>query len=142
MKRVTLFYTLIALLGLAQVQAQSIPTVGQFTHTESLGKTAGGTGIFYTHTIELKNAQSALYSVDGYQASSRLECKVVKLSAHKIQLIFDHFGEHDMFKNGELYRKGQALMTLENKNGKWLVQYAKDYPMDQQGKSFVFKKTK
>ncbi|HAS42608.1 MAG TPA: hypothetical protein DCS93_19160 [Microscillaceae bacterium] len=142
MKKSILFCTLLTLLGIVQLKAQNIPVSGKFSYTESLGKTAGGTGIFYTHTIHLKNTQSALYSVDGYQASSRLACKVIKLKANRVQLVFDHFGEHDMFKNGDIYKKGQKLMTLENKNGQWLVQFAKDFPMDQQGKTIVFKQIK
>jgi len=142
MKKTILFCTLLTLLGITQLKAQDIPTPGKFRYTESLGKTAGGTGIFYTHTIDLKNTQSALYSVDGYQASFRLECKVIKIKKNKVQLIFDHFGADDMFKNEEMYKKEQKLMTLENKNGQWLVQYAKNFPMDQQGKTIVFKKIK
>lgn len=142
MKKTILFCTLITLLSFGQLLAQSIPTSGTFRFTESLGETAGGTGIFYTHSIEIKNATSALYAVDGYQASFRLECKLVKISANKIQLVFDHFGELDMFKSADDYKKGQKLMTLESKNGKWLVKYVKNFPMDQKGKTIEFKKVK
>ena len=140
MKKTILFCTLTTLLSLGQLLAQGIPTSGKFRFTESLGETAGGTGIFYTHSIQIKNATSALYSVDGYHASCRLECKLVKISANKVQLIFDYFGELDMFKSADDYKKGQKLLTLESQNSKWLVKYAKNFPMDQKGKTIEFKK--
>lgn len=88
--------------------------LGSYEFDEDGGRNAGGTAIFITHRLEIKQAEDALLATirsNGYQTSIDLNC-TAKISGDKVEIYFDSYGEDNMFEN---YEQGDLLLTLEKK---------------------------
>lgn len=131
-------------LSLTSAIAQASKWTGKYMRSETQGKTAGGTSIMYSYSLEISQKEGKLiahYHVDGYQTLTRHFCLVKEISENKIQLIFEKFGKQDLFKSSHLFKKGQKLMTLTKKGYRWWVTYDKAYPHDGlKGERFSFSK--
>lgn len=88
--------------------------LGVYEFNEDGGKNAGGTPIFITHRLEIMTSDDGLIATlesNGYQTSKDLLCKV-KIKGEKAYIYFEGYGENNVF---ESYKKGQLMLTLENK---------------------------
>lgn len=103
--------------------------VGTYTFEEDHGKTAGGTGIFYVHTIIIgkENGQyTAKYTLYGYQVSQEIECSVMEVKinesapASSLILQFEKYGEVPGFKP-DIYETQQELFEISPKGGMMAV---------------------
>ena len=106
---------LILILNLA-VPAQS-SWVGTYEFDEDGGKNAGGTVIFISHQLEIKETENGLMATlqsNGYQTSKDLIC-TAKASGNKVSIYFESYGENNIF---ETYEPGDLLLTLERKTVK------------------------
>jgi Family of unknown function (DUF5991) len=98
----------------AQAQAD---WVGVYEFGEDGGKTTGGSAIFITHQIEIRDTDNGLLATiisNGYQTSRDLVC-TVKTDGDKIAFYFDSYGEDNSL---EPYTEGDLLLTLERKTVK------------------------
>lgn len=98
------------------INAQS-SWIGKYEFSEDGGRNAGGTKIFISHEIEIKETSDGLMATlqsNGYQTSKDLIC-TVKASGDKLEIYFDSYGEDNLF---ESYEQGDLLLTLENKTVK------------------------
>ncbi len=89
--------------------------VGKYFFSEDGGKTAGGTGIFVGHDLEINSDGSATLTANGYQTSKYLICKT-KINGSKMQLMFEKYSE-DNYGPTDL-SGGELLFTLEYKKVK------------------------
>ena len=106
---------LILIFSLA-VQAQS-SWVGTYEFDEDGGKNAGGTAIFISHQLEIKETENGLMATlqsNGYQTSKDLIC-TAKASGSKLSIYFESYGENNVF---ETFESGDLLFTLERKTVK------------------------
>lgn len=88
--------------------------VGTYTFDEDGGKNAGGTPIFIVHELVVMETDDGLRATlqsNGYQTSKDLNCSA-KVLGNKLQIIFESYGENNVF---ETYEKGDLLLTLEKK---------------------------
>lgn len=91
--------------------------LGKYEFSEDGGRNAGGTRIFISHEIEIRETDDGLMATiqsNGYQTSKDLIC-TAKASGDKLEIYFDSYGEDNIF---ESYEQGDLLLTLENKNVK------------------------
>lgn len=91
--------------------------VGTYTFDEDGGKNAGGTPIFIVHELVIMETDDGLRATlqsNGYQTSKDLNCSA-KALGNKLQIIFESYGENNVF---ESYEKGDVLLTLEKKTVK------------------------
>ena len=98
------------------VQAQT-SWLGTYEFDEDGGKTVGGTKIFISHQLEIKQTDDGLLATiqsNGYQTSIDL-VGTVKTEGDKLMIYFDSYGENNMFEN---YEQGDLLLTLEKKTVK------------------------
>ena len=96
------------------VSAQINSWVGVYEFDEDGGKNAGGTAIFISHQLEIKETENNLMATlrsSGYQTSKDLLC-TAKAGGDKISIYFESYGENNVF---ELYEPGDLLLTLERK---------------------------
>ena len=90
---------------------------GTYTFDEDGGKNAGGTVIFIAHELVVMETDDGLRATlqsNGYQTSKDLICSANVLG-NKLQIIFESYGENNVF---ESYEKGDVLLTLEKKQVK------------------------
>jgi hypothetical protein len=90
---------------------------GNYEFDEDGGKTVGGTAIFVTHQLEIKQTGDGLLATiqsNGYQTSIDL-VGTVKTEGDKLLIYFDSYGENNVFEN---YEQGDLLLTLEKKTAK------------------------
>lgn len=128
------------------VNAQS-SWLGKYEFAEDGGRNAGGTAIFISHELEIKETSDGLMATlqsNGYQTSKDLIC-TAKIVGGKLEIYFDSYGENNIF---ESYEQGDLLLTLENKTAKGktetLTFWSKFQPsLDKNAKSgkVYFKKT-
>jgi hypothetical protein len=107
----------VVFLILAQRVAAQTDWKGSYYFGEDGGKTAGGTGIFIEHRLEIfdgDNELAATLQSNGYQTSADLIC-TAKVDAAKLMIYFQSYGEDNMF---EKYKPGDLLLTLERKTEK------------------------
>ena len=93
------------------------PWVGTYEFDEDGGKNAGGTVIFISHRLEIKETENGLMATlqsNGYQTSKDLIC-TAKISGDKLSIYFETYGENNVF---EIYEPGDLLLTLERKTVK------------------------
>lgn len=83
---------------------------GIFTFDENPGETAGGTPILYSYAIEFLPDGSVRYDIDGYQTMVRAICSLKNIDDKTAELIFERFGDDDLFKTQ--FQKGQLVATL------------------------------
>jgi hypothetical protein len=83
---------------------------GLFTFDENPGETAGGTPILYSYAIEFLPDGSVRYDIDGYQTMVRAICSLKEKDEKTAELIFERFGDDDLFKSQ--FQKGQVVATL------------------------------
>ena len=98
------------------INAQNL-WIGNYEFDENGGKTVGGTPIFISHQIEIKQTDDGLLATiqsNGYQTSIDL-VGTVKTQGEKLMIYFDSYGENNMFEN---YEQGDLLLTLEKKTVK------------------------
>ena len=98
------------------VQAQP-SWVGTYEFDEDGGKNAGGTVIFISHQLEIKETENGLMATlqsNGYQTSKDLIC-MAKAGGNKVSIYFESYGENNIF---ETYEPGDLLLTLERKTVK------------------------
>ncbi len=108
-----IFWSFLILIFNAAVQAQS-SWVGAYEFDEDGGKTAGGTAIFISHRLEIKETENGLMATlqsNGYQTSKDLIC-TAKASGNKLSIYFESYGENNVF---EIFEPGDLLLTLERK---------------------------
>lgn len=84
--------------------------VGKYTFSEKIGETQGGTPVSFVHVLEIKSDGTTTYNVDGLQTMKRNVCKLVNKNEQAAELIFEKFGEEDMFKKG--YKKDDVILKL------------------------------
>lgn len=87
---------------------------GNYQFDEDGGRNVGGTKIFVTHQLEIKETGDRLLATlqsNGYQTSVDL-VGTVKADGEKLMIYFDSYGENNMFEN---YERGDLLLTLEKK---------------------------
>lgn len=90
---------------------------GKYEFSEDGGRNAGGTKIFVTHELEVRQTDDGLMATlqsNGYQTSKDLIC-IAKASGDKLEIYLDSYGENNLF---ESYEQGDLLLTLENKTVK------------------------
>lgn len=95
------------------LQAQT-SWLGKYEFYEDGGRNAGGTKIFVTHELEIRQAENVLLATlrsNGYQTSKDLNC-VAKAVGDRLEIYFDSYGEDNLF---ESYEQGDLLLTLEKK---------------------------
>ena len=95
------------------IQAQS-SWVGTYEFDEDGGKNAGGTVIFISHQLEIKETENGLMATlqsNGYQTSKDLIC-TAKANGNKLSIYFESYGENNVF---ETFEAGDLLLTLERK---------------------------
>lgn len=100
--------------ALAEAQAD---WAGAYEFEEDGGKTAGGSAVFITHQIEIRDTDNGFLATiisNGYQTSRDLVC-TVKTEGDKISFYFDSYGENNSV---ESYTEGDLLLTLERKTTK------------------------
>ncbi|MEO6588055.1 MAG: DUF5991 domain-containing protein [Pyrinomonadaceae bacterium] len=88
--------------------------IGSYEFDEDGGKTVGGSAIFITHELEIKQTGDGILATiqsSGYQTSTNL-VGTVKTEGDKLMIYFDSYGENNMF---EKYEQGDLLFTLEKK---------------------------
>ena len=98
----------------AQAQAD---WVGVYEFEEDGGKSTGGSAIFITHQIEIRETDNgflASIQSNGYQTSRDLVCTVKAVGA-KLEIYFESYGENNSL---ETYSEGDLLLTLERKTEK------------------------
>lgn len=98
------------------LQAQA-SWLGKYEFSEDGGRNAGGTKIFVTHELEVRQTDDGLMATlqsNGYQTSKDLIC-IAKASGDKLEIYLDSYGENNLF---ESYEQGDLLLTLENKTVK------------------------
>jgi hypothetical protein len=98
------------------IQAQS-SWVGTYEFDEDGGKTAGGTAIFISHQLEIKETENGLMATlqsNGYQTSKDLIC-TAKANGNKLSIYFESYGENNVF---ETFEPGDLLLTFERKTVK------------------------
>ncbi|CAN5641343.1 hypothetical protein BH20ACI4_BH20ACI4_25250 [soil metagenome] len=98
------------------INAQSFWT-GNYEFNEDGGKTVGGTTIFVTHQLEIRQTDDGLLATiqsNGYQTSIDL-VGTVKTEGDKLMIYFDSYGENNIFEN---YEQGDLLLSLEKKTTK------------------------
>lgn len=98
------------------VNAQS-SWLGKYEFSEDGGRNAGGTKIFISHELEIRETSDGLMATlqsNGYQTSKDLIC-TAKIAGNKLEIYFDSYGENNIF---ESYEQGDLLLTLENKTVK------------------------
>lgn len=83
---------------------------GIFLFSENLGKSAGGTPINFTYSIEFGQDGLVYYNIDGYQTMVRAICSIQEKDDKTADLFFTSFGDEDLFKNQ--FAKGQLIATL------------------------------
>jgi hypothetical protein len=91
--------------------------VGVYEFDEDGGKTAGGTVVFITHQIEVRetgDGLAAFIKSNGFQTSNDLICQA-KAEGGKLLISFESYGEDNML---EPYSEGDLLLTLEKKTTK------------------------
>lgn len=91
--------------------------LGSYVFDEDGGRTTGGTAIFVSHQIDIRESDDGLLAMvqsNGYQTSKDLIC-TAKAEGAKLLIYFDSYGENNMF---EPYKKGDLLLTLERKSVK------------------------
>lgn len=156
MKKIFLLACLLLSIGQAS-QAQN-GFVGKYAFSESVGKTAGGTGIMYNYQIIIYKENGnykARYHIDGHQAMTRLNCAVIEVKlnseapANSLILQFESFGKDDLFKSEHLYQKGRNLLEISRKGGLMAspdetaieVTYTDEFPFEEKrGKTYIFQK--
>ena len=121
--------------------------LGNYEFDEDGGKTVGGTAIFITHQLEIKQTDDGLMATlqsNGYQTSIDL-VGTVKTDGDKLMIYFDSYGENNMFEN---YEQGDLLLTLETKkikNNSELLTYWNKFqpvvPKNEKSGKVYFKKT-
>jgi hypothetical protein len=121
--------------------------VGSYEFNEDGGKTVGGTAIFITHQIEIKQTDDGLMAAiqsNGYQTSVDL-VGTAKTDGDKLMIYFDSYGENNVFEN---YEQGDLLLTLEmkkNKNKTELLTYWNKFqpavPKNEKSGKVYFKRT-
>ncbi len=90
---------------------------GNYEFSEDGGQTVGGSEIFITHELEIKQTDNGLLATiqsNGFQTSIDL-LGTVKTEGDKLMIYFDSYGENNMF---EKYEQGDLLLTLEKKPDK------------------------
>jgi hypothetical protein len=105
----------VLLLGIA-ANAQADWT-GAYEFDEDGGKTTGGTVVFISHQLEIRDTDDGLMAFiksNGYQTSKDLIC-TAKAEGSKILIYFESYGEDNVF---ESYETGDLLLTLEMKTSK------------------------
>lgn len=106
-------WTFLILIFNLAVQAQ-FSWVGNYEFDENGGKSAGGTAIFITHLLEIKETENGLMATlqsNGYQTSNDLFC-TAKPDGNKLSIYFESYGENNLF---ERFEPGDLLLTLERK---------------------------
>lgn len=102
---------LISIFSLA-ANAQSSVWVGTYEFNEDGGKTTGGTEIFISHQIEIRETGDSLIATlqsNGYQTSKDL-IATAKTEGNKLMIYFESYGENNVF---ETFEPGDLLLTLE-----------------------------
>ena len=91
--------------------------LGTYDFDENGGKTVGGTKIFISHRIEIKQTDDGiLATIQATAIKLRLILiGTVKTDGDKLLIYFDSYGETNMFEN---YEQGDLLLTLEKKTTK------------------------
>lgn len=121
--------------------------LGSYEFDEDGGKTAGGSGIFISHEIEITEIDGKLLAKlqsNGYQTSSDLIC-TTKTEGNKLLIYFESYGENNMF---EPYEQGDLLLTLEKQTVKGQSQiltfwnkFQPSVPQNEKSGKIYFKKT-
>lgn len=113
-------YSLLIFVFSAAAHAQS-EWVGVYDFNEDGGKNAGGTVIFVTHELEIKETGDGLVAFiqsNGYQTSKDL-IGTAKVEGNKLLIYFESYGENNVF---ESYEEGDLLLTLEKQTVKGKTQ--------------------
>lgn len=95
--------------------------VGAYEFDEDGGKNAGGSAIFVTHELEIRQTDDGLMAFiqsNGYQTSKDLIC-TTKIEGNKLLIYFESYGENNSF---ESYETGDLLLTLEKQTVKGKTQ--------------------
>jgi hypothetical protein len=109
-----------ALLSHAPAGAQGQPRdewAGTYEYTASLGRTAGGTGIVVTYTIEVTPGNSepgAVVEASGYMTDDKLRCET-RTQGNRTDFRFHSYPDGGTANayGVELYKKGDLLLSLE-----------------------------
>jgi hypothetical protein len=105
---------LLSVLLMSVAIAQGPSWLGRYEFSEDGGKTAGGTGIFIEHEIEITDGDEGLIAFiksNGYQTSVDLVA-TAKVTGSRLEIYFQNYGDDNMF---ESYGSGDLLLTLERK---------------------------
>ena len=95
--------------------------VGAYEFGEDGGKNAGGTVMFVSHEMEIRQTDDGLMAYiqsNGYQTSKDLIC-TAKVEGNKLLIYFESYGENNSF---EAYEAGDLLLTLEKQTVKGKTQ--------------------
>lgn len=90
---------------------------GKYEFDENGGKTAGGTVVFISHQLEIRETDDGLMAFiqsNGYQTSKDLVA-TTKIEGNKLLIYFESYGENNVF---ESYEEGDLLFTLEKQTVK------------------------
>jgi hypothetical protein len=114
--------TIASVRGAKQTAGDESVWVGDYIFGENGGKTAGGTGIFITHSLGIHREAGALVAEiisQGYQTSRHL-VGVVKVTGNTARIYFKSYGEDNLFRP---YREGDLLLTLKrvSQRGRTLI---------------------
>ena len=90
---------------------------GTYEYTANLGRTAGGTVMLVTYTVEVTSGNARLGGVveaSGYMTDSRLRCDT-RTEGNRLNLYFHSYPDGGTANQYgvELYRKGDLLLSLE-----------------------------
>lgn len=91
--------------------------LGSYEFSEDGGRNAGGTKVFISHELNIKQTENGLMATiqsNGYQTSKDLIC-TAKIVGDKLEIYFDSYGEDNLFEN---FEQGDLLLTLGNKTVK------------------------
>jgi hypothetical protein len=105
--------------------------IGQYEYDADLGRTAGGTGIVISYTVEIKSANAPLGAVikaSGYMTDDEVRSDT-KTEGNRISLFFNSYpngGAKNQF-GVELYKKGDLLLSLKKVIVKRKARYLADF---------------
>lgn len=91
--------------------------VGAYEFEEDGGKTVGGSPVFISHRLEIKESDDGLVAYiqsNGYQTSKDL-IGTAKIEGDRLLIYFETYGENNVL---EPYEAGDLLLTLEKKTAK------------------------
>jgi hypothetical protein len=122
-----LLLLLLALIAPAGHAASEQAWTGNYTYTESGGRTAGGTGIVVTHELAIHEDGGRLradLTANGYQTGVELFA-TAEIVGSRLVIRFERDGEGQVFKGR--HKPGDVLLELERKTPRQLLTHWRAY---------------